>query len=70
MTTSGSGFLEQYRSVVSNLTSPDDICAFVSEPVAAVVGAEYYGLLLQDRTGACDELAVLGAAVWGSCRGR
>ena len=50
--------LEQYRNIVSKLTSPNNIAEFVSEPVAVVVGAEYYGLLPPDKTGASSVLVV------------
>lgn len=38
-------YLERYQHAVRGLTSPWGIAAFVPEPVAAVVGAEYYDLL-------------------------
>ncbi|KAL3781376.1 hypothetical protein ACHAW5_003932 [Stephanodiscus triporus] len=36
---------ERYRRISAGMSYPEDIAAFVPEPVAAVFGAEYYGLL-------------------------
>ncbi len=40
-----SQYLDCYRNAMNELTSPAGIASFVTEPIAAIAGAEYYNLL-------------------------
>lgn len=60
VTGSSDDYLEQYRNIVSKLTSPNNIAVFIPEPLAVVVGAEYYGLLPPDpKTGDASSVLVV-----------
>jgi hypothetical protein len=68
-TTYGTGndeYLERYRNIVSKLTSPNSIGLFVSEPIAVVVGAEYYGLLPPESKNNSSASSVLVVDVGGT----
>lgn len=57
-----SQYLDCYRNAMNELTSPAGIASFVTEPIAAITGAEYYNLL---PPGGADADSVLVIDVGG-----